>query len=129
MLINLSNHPLKKWSEKQKRAAERQFGVVVDVPFPNVPTSASLQEIIQLADTYVGDCLSILNTPHDKSERHAVHVMGEMTFVYQFVHKMTEQGVLCVASTSERKSMDLQDGKMVKVFEFIQFRPYASDLS
>ncbi len=48
MLINLSNHPLSNWSEKQRQAAEQQFGQIVNLPFPTVPTDADLAQVILL---------------------------------------------------------------------------------
>jgi len=122
MLINLSNHPLSKWSEKQQQAAEQQFGKIVDLPFPVVPTDAALDQVIQLVEEKVENCMRILNEKKQKSSEEnsnqdAVHIMGEMTFVYQFVNKMSEQGVLCVASILKAESK-----------EFVLFRPYSNEL-
>jgi hypothetical protein len=122
MLINLSNHPLSKWSDQQRQAAEKQFGKIVDLPFPTVPTDADLDRVIELVNEKVEECMKIFieskQISSDKNSNHdAVHIMGEMTFVYQFVDKMSEQGILCVASTKK-------DGSN----EFVQFRSYTNEL-
>ena len=64
----------------------------------------------------------------DTGSKQAVHVMGEMTFVYQFVHLMTEQGVLCVASTTKRIVTNQANNTKTAKFEFIQFREYTQEL-
>lgn len=132
MLINLSNHPLASWSEKQKQAAEQQFGQIIDLSFPSVPTEADLAQVMQLVGEYVQKCNDIINksaeTDSMKPSKDAIHVMGEMTFVYQFVQKMSELGVLCVASTTRRIAIDNPDGSKLSNFEFVRFRPYTMEL-
>ena len=122
MLINLSNHPPSKWSKKQRQAAEGQFGKIVDLPFPVVPTEADLDQVIQLVEEKVEACMKILIekrqiSKDESSNQDAIHIMGEMTFVYQFVNKMSEQGILCVASIEKEESK-----------EFVQFRQYTNEL-
>ena len=127
MLINLSNHPLARWSEKQRQTAEHQFGKIMDLPFPAIPTQADLEDVVRLVEKYIEKCTNILNN-HGKLKSSAIHIMGEMTFVYQFVQKMSEQGVSCVASTSERVAVEQLDGTKLSRFEFVQFRPYTVEL-
>ena len=133
MLINLSNHPLSKWSEKQRQVAEGQFSKIVDLPFPVIPTDAGLDQVIQLVEEKVEACMKILiekkqKSNEEKSSHDAVHIMGEMTFVYQFVNKMSEQGIMCVASTTERIAEEKLNGTKLSRFEFVQFRPYTNEL-
>jgi hypothetical protein len=117
MLINLSNHPSKNWSREQLNAAIDQFGEVVDMAFPNVPPTASSQEV----DAMVTELFNQL--PYGNIE--AIHVMGEMTLVYKFV---TRSAIPCIASTTERISIEKlnEDGSSTKTFtfKFIQFRNY-----
>jgi len=132
MLINLSNHPLPKWSENQRQAAEQQFGRIVDLPFPVVPTDAGLEQVVQLVEAHVEKCLQIISENDqsagaEKGNKNAIHIMGEMTFVYQFVKKMSEQGILCVASTTKRIVEEKPDGTKLSRFEFVRFRPYTQD--
>ena len=133
MLINLSNHPLSKWSEKQRLTAEQQFGKIVDLPFPVVPTDAGLNQVVQLVEEKVAACMKILDEKKTMSSEtsgnsDAVHIMGEMTFVYQFVNKMSVEGILCVASTTGRIAEEKSDGTKLSRFEFVQFRPYTEEL-
>lgn len=133
MLINLSNHALAKWSEKQRQAAEAQFGTIVDLPFLTVPTDGELAQVVQLVEKQVFACLNIFienkQISRDENDNQdAVHIMGEMTFVYQFVNKMSEQGFLCVASTTERIVEEQPDGTKWSRFEFVRFRPYTEEL-
>ena len=60
--------------------------------------------------------------------KNAVHVMGEMTFVYQFVQKISEQGVECLAATSRRIVVEENNGTKVSRFEFVRFRAYTEEL-
>ncbi|MFZ5518640.1 MAG: CRISPR-associated protein [Candidatus Zhuqueibacterota bacterium] len=126
MLINLSNHPSAKWDKKQKDEAEKQFGEIIDEKFPQILPEASYDDILELVDKYTEKCSELVKQKgHNKN---AVHVMGEMTFVFQFVKKMAEEGMLCIASTTDRKTEEYEDGSMKKEFKFIQFRPYTTDL-
>ena len=59
MLLNLSNHPSSGWDAAQLNAA-RDFGGVVDWPFPAVAPEADEGEIGRLADEY---CARVLATP------------------------------------------------------------------
>lgn len=116
MLINLSNHPKSTWSPEQLKAAQQQFGTVVDMPFPNVEANSSIEKIKELAMDKVAKMLAL--------QPKAVHVMGEMTLTYQLVKLLTKVGIPCYASTSERLvSYDEQGNKIVR-FAFEQFRAY-----
>lgn len=50
--INLSNHPSSGWGEEQKQAA-KQWGTIIDYPFPEVDAQSSTQNIKELAETIV----------------------------------------------------------------------------
>ena len=132
MLINLSNHPSAQWQEAQKEAAMRDYGYIKDLSFPEVKPEASLEEVETLAKKYVVDCLACFDENRKYAQKNdkpdAVHVMGEMTFTYQFVHQMSREGVLCVASTTRRNTKDLPDGEKLFKFNFVGFRPYTADL-
>ena len=54
----------------------------------------------------------------------AVHLMGEMTFTYALVSLLQAANILCVASTSDRKVIEEENGKKTILFEFKQFRAY-----
>lgn len=120
MLINLTNHPFLQWSDEQKQAAE-QFGSCVDLPFPAVDPSADADDIDALADEYLQKILDI--SKHEESEP-VVHLMGEMTFLYALANKLRDKNIRCVASTSERNTIDLGGGQKEIQFSFVRFRNY-----
>ncbi len=120
MLINLTNHPYAQWSDEQKQAAE-QFGSCVDLPFPAVDPSADADDIDALADEYLQKILDI--SKHEESEP-VVHLMGEMTFLYALANKLRDKNIRCVASTSERNTIDLGGGQKEIQFSFVRFRNY-----
>ncbi|MFH0988540.1 MAG: CRISPR-associated protein [bacterium] len=123
MLLNLSNHPLDKWSAEQREAAEQQFGAVEDMPFPQLDPGASLEAINAVVDDYLTKCTERLKTAKTDAAN-AIHLMGEYTFSYQFLKKMEALGIPCVASTTERIVTNNPDGSKTTVFKFVQFRPY-----
>lgn len=129
MLLNLSNHPAAKWSAAQIQAAEKAFGDLRDVPFPVIAPNADLNAIIALAQEYVQKCRNQFDHRQNpassiKDHQSAIHVMGEMTFVYQFVKRATAAGLRCLASTTERRAVDHPDGSKTSEFRFVRFRDY-----
>jgi hypothetical protein len=116
MLINLSNHPSDKWSGAQRTTAEKAYGTIQDMPFPNINPAATPDEIYQLAAQY---CNQIRAT-----NAITVHLMGEMTFTFCLVKMLQAIGITCYAATSERNSIDNADGTKTIQFDFVQFRRY-----
>ena len=116
MLINLTNHPLHKWDEKQQELAEKIYGEVVDIQFPNIPPDAGEDDIIRLADEYLQKILP--------QKPDAVHIQGEFTFTYRMVKILTEHGIKCIASTTNRIMHENPDGSRTYRFEFVRFREY-----
>lgn len=128
MLINLSNHPSDKWGREQTSASIFEFQHTEDIPFPQIDPAATTNEVHQLAEEYVYRCLQLfddyaLNVQQDEYN-FAVHIQGEFTFTYALVNLLKAEGVKCVASTSERKTIDLGNGKKELQFNFVQFREY-----
>ena len=115
--INLSNHPSSGWDKGQLTAAQR-IGDIVDLPFPPVVPEASADEVKQMARELVEHILE-MGDPATLT----VHIMGEMTLTYSIVTALTQLGVRCVASTTERIVTEV-DGKKVSEFHFVQFREY-----
>lgn len=114
-LINLSNHPSINWPESQRLTAQKQFGKIEDLSFPNIPPNHSPEDIAALAEQYCSQVRA-----HRPS---AVHLMGEMTFTFALVNLLKNAGIPCVASTTERIVTE-EDGKKIVQFQFIQFREY-----
>ncbi len=52
MFINVSNHHSSKWSFKQTEAA-KEYGTIVDIPFPNVSPYYTKEEVENLANEYL----------------------------------------------------------------------------
>lgn len=119
MLINLSNHPVSKWSDEQLSAAQTQFGEVVDLPFPTVDPQADEVAISALADDYVSRVV-LLSDNHSIS----VHLMGEMTLTFSLVSRLQKRNIPCVASTTQRIVNELADGGKEVKFQFVRFRNY-----
>lgn len=113
MLINLSNHPSTSWKKEQLKAAQDQYGQIIDWLFPTVDAHWSSQQITQLADTLLKSFKSKCN-PADAT----VHIMGEMTLTFALVHRLQRAGFSCIASCSHR-SKDKNE------FKFIRFRAYS----
>jgi hypothetical protein len=96
-------------------------GVVKDVKFPNVNPSASRDEVATMAM----DLIEEISLQLDSDEHNYVLIQGEMTLVHAVVlHYMGAPNVTCVAATSERNTIEHEDGSKTFSFEFNQFRPY-----
>lgn len=119
MLINLSNHPLSIWSNKQKNAAIAQFGELVDYPFPHVSPDKDINEIKELAQSIFEE---IINLNEDKEI--TIHIMGEFSLVYQLVSLFQLKKIPCVLSTSNRIVEEQTDGSKKVFFDFVKFRSY-----
>lgn len=119
MFINCSNHKSETWSVEQKKAAE-QYGEILDLPFPNVATSADQKTVEQLA---VQTAKKILQYHPDM-----VMCQGEYTLTYAIVKLLREHKIPVGAACTERKVVEkhLEDGSVQKTsrFQFAGFRLY-----
>lgn len=119
MLINLTNHPSSRWSDKQKAAAE-VYGEIVDLPFPVIDEAGDEKYIATLADEYLNKIVNLSDT-----QSVVVHLMGEQTFSYALIKRLRERGITCVASTTKRIVKEEVPGKKSEViFQFERFRAY-----
>ena len=121
MLINFSNHPSAEWSELQQSAAEK-YGPVTDFPFPAVDPMAETYQIEQLAETYEIKFRKIL--AKDNTGIPAIHIMGELTFCHALVKRLQRVGIICLASTTDRETVNNPDGSKTARFGFVRFREY-----
>lgn len=117
-LINLSNHPSQHWNKEQVEAAAN-YGEIKDIPFPTITPDFCEDDIRKLADVYIKKILEL-----EKLYHITVHVMGEMTFTYQVVSQLKAMGIDCIASTTDRNSVELTDGRKITDFQFVKFRSY-----
>jgi hypothetical protein len=121
MLINLSNHPFEKWDNAQKEAAILAFGIVVDLPFPEVDPMMDTAKVDELATDYLLQCVAKLGVSKDKTN--AVHISGEPCFLFRFVTLAKSHGIPCVCSTTRR--LVTNEGNIkTSIFQFVQFRKY-----
>ncbi len=121
MLINLSNHPTKYWSELQITEAKKTFNSVMDLKFPKIPPQADEQYILDLAEEYFRTCNKLLS--NHKTESNAVHIMGEMTFSFALVSLLLKHNITCVAATTDRNTIE-ENGMKLSEFNFVSFRKY-----
>lgn len=120
LLLNLSNHPYDAWDDAQKQAAQ-SYGECHDIEFPQVDPTVDTDQIIQMADKYV-DEIAEMSRQYDVT----VHVMGEMTFTYRVVTRLTALGIRCICSTSRRDTYINDKGDKVVSFHFRRFRDYTA---
>ncbi len=52
MLLNLSNIPVSGWSKKQISTAEKEFGEITELPFPQIYPEWETSDITKLAIEY-----------------------------------------------------------------------------
>lgn len=115
MLLNISNHPLSQWSAKQLETS-KEYGKVIDMPFPDTPSTATTSDISRMADAIV-ESIKQYDNP-------VVHIMGEMTLTYAIVRRLRAAGVVCLASTTQRIKKQMADGSFISEFVFQEFRQY-----
>ncbi|OJV38777.1 MAG: hypothetical protein BGO29_14145 [Bacteroidales bacterium 36-12] len=123
MLINLSNHPSTLWCDKQTQAA-KQFGKCVDLPFPKILSDGDEVYIADLVEEYYQKIMELLSDTDIKNI--TVHLMGEMTFTYALVKRLTIDGIRCIASTTERNVVEYGNGQKESQFQFVRFREYSN---
>lgn len=121
MLINLANHPSSDWGKAQMDKAIQMFGSVTDMNFPAIDPEWDLEVVSKTALQYAKSCLNMLEKSSETAK--AIHVMGELSFCFQFVRLMQQQGITCLASTTQRITKNTINGKLSK-FDFIRFRNY-----
>lgn len=116
MLLNLTNHPSVNWPENQKNIALETYGNIEDMPFPQINPEWDEDKIDQLVEEYVQKIKEI--------NPEAVHIMGEMTFVFRLITQLKDRGIACLASTTERLAVEDDKGNKTSTFSFVRFRKY-----
>jgi chitinase len=122
MLINFSNHPSAFWSAEQTEAAEKQFGKIVDLPFPAVNPAGDEDYIQALAEEFLQKVRGIAGLARNDGSV-VIHIMGEQTFTTAMVRLLQTYGFTCVASTTERVAKE-ENGVKTSEFRFVMFREY-----
>lgn len=116
MLINISNHPSSEWSDMQAKIAREQFGEIYDMDHPVISPHDDADSIQQKAQNVLTDILQKMPD--------AVHVMGEHTFCYSLVALLQNAGIRCLASTTNRSVVRLNESEIRRSFSFNRFRDY-----
>ena len=122
MFINISNHPSSKWSASQLESAFAltSDNSIKDIPFPAVPATATMDDIIKIADGLHHTVMA--NKPE------VVMIAGEFTLAYAMIELCLRAGLKVVAACSERRTNEVlnEDGSTTKtaIFEFVQFREF-----
>lgn len=122
MLINLSNHPSKNWSDEQLKFSIQNYGEIIDIQFPVINPTFSEDEINLLAEEYSKTISEIISKSLDKMD--AVHLMGEFSFTYSLINLLKEKGIKVICSTTERNTRTDNEGKKISEFKFVRFREY-----
>lgn len=117
VFINLSNHPSSNWNAKQKAAALELAEEIMDIQFPNVAPEHNVEQVAGM----VTEILLKIAISGVKWQDAIIHVMGEATFVVQMALQTCAQTPL-VCSTTERVSVEKEDGTKVSTFTFCKFR-------
>lgn len=118
MFINFTNHPSIEWSSEQIDAA-REYGELIDVPFPSVSPTAPFLEVRELALKYAD---SIAARKPD-----CVLCQGEFNLAFNVITDLREKGIKVVAACSERVVEEVRIGDCIEkhsTFRFVQFREY-----
>lgn len=118
MLLNLSNHPSTHWPSEQLQAAHEQYGNIKDTDFPHIHPIWSTDQVAQLAEQYYNSMIKLEPYPI------AIHIMGELTFAFALVQKLKAAGISYIASTTERKIINEENGNKTSAFTFVRFRQY-----
>jgi len=124
MMINLTNHRFEGWQQSMIQSALDQYGEVIDMPFPAVAPQSDREAVETLAVEYL---MKIQNTiqKHNLSPGDVtIHLMGEFTFTFTLLTLLEAAGILAVASTTERNTIDQPDGSKTVNFSFVRFREY-----
>ena len=120
VLVNLSGRSYETWSPEQLEATKEFASKVVDVPYPNIPPTASTEELIKIVDSTMSEVMNY--------NPKTVLCGAEMVTTHKFVNNLQRNGIKVINATSERVSHERlnEDGTVTKEvkFEFKQFRDY-----
>ncbi len=123
IFINISDHPSSGWSAEQLDAA-REYGRIVDIPFPIIDPMVDSEEVEKLADNYMEQIRELVKGL--EYVEITVHLMGELNFTYALCRRLQKYGILVLASTTKREVTENPDGSRTSVFRFERFREYGS---
>jgi fructose-1-phosphate kinase PfkB-like protein len=116
VFANISNHPSARWGQEQTAAANNLGGEIKDIKFPNVPPTATSEEVSRMAAELAAQVMS----------NDVVMVSGEFSLTYALTKRLRNRHVSVVVACTERTVEEVvkPDGSMEKkaVFRFVNFR-------
>lgn len=115
VFLNISNHPSAEWEDAQRQAALACAPTILDIAFPRVTPEADEGAVATLRDAILAQVPA--------GTTHAM-VQGEFTLAFALVRELSSRGILCLAATTERDVIDLENGEMQRRFRFVRFRSY-----
>lgn len=117
--INHTNHPSKMWSPGQTAEA-KQYGDIVDMPFPEIDPEADTEAVKAMARKNLEMIRRI--------DPQAVLCQGESVYSFALVTLLKECGIKTIAACSRREVKESagEEGTIHKtaVFRFVRFREY-----
>jgi len=126
--LNISNHPSTQWSTEQLEAVQKialqlmdaPFSKIIDVPFPEVPPEAGIEEVDNIEDQIIDD----LRESNVLQNTVAAMVQGEFTLTSALVRRLQEHGIRVYAATTQRIVEIDAEGRKISTFKFVRFRVY-----
>ncbi|MBP5595685.1 MAG: hypothetical protein J6Y02_09910 [Pseudobutyrivibrio sp.] len=128
--INCTNHPSTSWSQAQIDAAHDLGDEIIDIDFPNVPPTATYEEVEDLVKELRKKIFEAAG-----EDEAVVLLQGETTVLsilaetsgynrsYDLnVNYVAGRHLQCVTACSERRCCENPDGTRTYKFEFVQFR-------
>lgn len=119
VFVNYSNHEFNTWSEQQLAAA-RSLGDLKYRPFPEIDPTWDAEQIKGFALEKAKELMA----EYPDNQQVVFHIQGEMTFLFALIQVLLQNGYRCLASTTKRFDQRLPDGRIVKNFQFWDFRDY-----
>lgn len=120
MFLNITNHPVSEWPQKQIDFVHEKYGEIVEIPYPQInPTWTN--EDIRRAVTELADQI-------DEMHPSAILVMGEFSLIFQMIDCLLQRGHKVLTACSVRNTVvkSNPDGTRTKIakYDFQCFREY-----
>lgn len=131
--LNISNHPSDKWGDKQLSTALELAEEIINLPFPNINPewdTVRYSHVLNLEQLIKGyykksteKSFKNFSLYHD-NQNTVVMIMGEMCYTHYLVNLLQKEGYTVICSTTERNTVENEDGTKTVKFEFCKFRTY-----
>lgn len=124
LFVNVSNHPSSTWSVEQKQAALKGGRMLVDIPFPSVPPTATRNDIRDMGYELIHTIDDTIANYGGSESTTTITIVGEFSLTIFVIVKIRIllPGLNIVVATSERNTVINEDGSKTIRFEFVQFR-------